>query len=100
MALIQRSRASPLSPRSSAWTQSSRNPRPRGKDCWLAKRAEILVAAGRHADARAARTQALAEIEALSPFHRQANVTQALEAELRSALARPDAETPQGESHR
>jgi len=55
---------------------------------WLARRGDILHAAGRDHEASTAYADALAAIEGLSPKRRTVKVTIALETRLRRLLAR------------
>lgn len=57
------------------------------KEPWLARRGEILLQAGRAAEAREAFQAALAAIEALPAARRKARATADLEARVRAALA-------------
>ena len=56
------------------------------KETWLIKRGEILKAAGRNDEARAAFNAALEAIQSLPPTHRQTRAVAALERRARSAL--------------
>jgi len=62
------------------------------KESWLVRRGEILEQAGRAAQARLAYEQALAAIESLPARHRTTETTAKLEAQIRAALARRNAE--------
>ena len=68
--------------------------RSRRKERWLAYRGDILLAAGRKADARGAYEQALAAIRILPPRHRMTKIVRELDDHIRAALARPDADPP------
>ena len=59
-----------------------------GRPDWLARRGDILAAAGRDDEALTAYADALAAIEGLSAKRRTVEVTIALEARLRRLLAR------------
>lgn len=61
-------------------TQSAR------KETWLVRRGEILKAAGRHAEARKAFSDAIVAIESLPPERRQSRAMTALQLRARSAL--------------
>ncbi len=63
------------------------------KERWLARRGEILVQAGRPAEARAAFGQARAAIAALPPRRRATRAVAELEERIRTALARPATDT-------
>jgi tetratricopeptide (TPR) repeat protein len=58
------------------------------QELWLARRGEILVHAGRAAQARLAYEQALAAMESLPARHRRTRAVTELEAQIRAALAR------------
>jgi len=62
-------------------------PSPR-KDTWLARRGQILEAAGRNAQARRSYQQALAELSQLPPTRRRSAATRDLEHQLHEALER------------
>jgi predicted Zn-dependent protease len=62
-------------------------PRYARREVVLERRAAILAAAGRPAEARATYAVVLAELESLDPAHRQLPATAALEARTRTALA-------------
>ncbi len=59
-----------------------------GRPDWLARRGDVLRAAGRNHEASTAYADALAAIEALSAKRRTVKATVALEARLRRLLAR------------
>jgi predicted Zn-dependent protease len=56
------------------------------KEAWLVRRGEILILAGRDAEARVAFNAALTAIESLPPAYRQSRAVSALELRARSAL--------------
>lgn len=60
----------------------------RRPETWLARRAAILERAGRHDEARAACTDALAALAQVPDGRRQTGASQALEAQLKSTAAR------------
>lgn len=68
--------------------------RSRRKERWLAYRGDILLAAGRTADARGAYEGALAAIRILPPRHRVTKIVRELDDHIRAALARSDAGPP------
>jgi len=61
-----------------------------GKATWLARRGDILDAAGRSLEASASYTEALAALDALPPARRAAPASAALAARLRDQLRVPD----------
>lgn len=61
-------------------------PQAERKEAWLVRRGEILNAAGRNEEARAAFNAALVAIESLPPGRRQNRATTALQVRARSAL--------------
>lgn len=68
--------------------------RARRKERWLAYRGDILLAAGRKADARHAYEQALAAIRILPPRHRMTKAVRDLVDHIRAAPPRADARSP------
>jgi tetratricopeptide (TPR) repeat protein len=64
---------------------AARSPR---KDTWLARRGQILEAAGRNAEARQSYEQALAALAELPPSRRRASASRELELRLEEALDR------------
>ena len=68
--------------------------RSRRKERWLAYRGDILLAAGRKADARDAYEHALAAIRILPPRHRMTKAVRDLDDHIWAVLARLDAGPP------
>jgi hypothetical protein len=66
---------------------AARSPRP---ETWLVRRAEILIEAGRRADARQTFLAALQAIEVLPPRHRATTATKLIETRVRQQLLQFD----------